>query len=231
MDAAIQQVAEQVVDDKVQAGEMFTAYDVTLEVRNRGHRAKHNGGIKELVHDLFGQGRMTPDYTRTLINLPGAPIQPWCYHPITSDPTLYAPKTAANPAAVASAVSSFYAQPNAVPDDDDSVPSTAPAGVISSVSPANGDGRKPDARGTVCVPAKSLRAAGLRPKDTAYVVPDPTGKFLVVGNVKPAGDHAEYTVDENNNVRITKATFQKYGLVANEYDFDDTGKTVTVKPA
>ena len=43
-------VAETVVNEWVQAGEMFTAHDVTLEVRNRGHKAGH-GEIKDAVHD------------------------------------------------------------------------------------------------------------------------------------------------------------------------------------
>lgn len=79
-------VVEAVVDEKVQAGAMFTAHDITLEVRNRGHSAGHNE-VRDAVHDYYGRGGLGVAYTRTNISLPGG--QPFLYHRGTDDPATY----------------------------------------------------------------------------------------------------------------------------------------------
>jgi len=79
-------VVEAVVDEKVQAGEMFTAHDITLEVRNRGHQAGHNE-VRDAVHDYYGRGGLGVAYTRTNISVPGG--QPLLYHRSVDDPSTY----------------------------------------------------------------------------------------------------------------------------------------------
>jgi len=243
MDAALQSVIEAVVNDKVQAGEMFTAYDVTKEVRNRGHRERHNN-MKTVVHDYYGRGLMGSDYTRTLIPIQGAPVPAFLYHRYTDDPTTYNPSqpraASSNPAAVGAAVGNFYAQGKADPDDDDdgsaanptsaslSPPSSLPQ--LSTGTVKNGV-RKPDARGTVCIPAKHLRACGFKPKDTVFVWTK-DGKTLAVQKPATSGGKplAKYTVDENNNVRITKVPLGTIAAPSNGgYTFADSGGEVLVR--
>lgn len=77
-------VVEQVVNDKVVAGEMFTAHDVTLDVRGRGHRAGH-AEIRTAVHDYYGRGGMGVAYTRSTITVPGG--TPFLYHRLVDDPS------------------------------------------------------------------------------------------------------------------------------------------------
>jgi len=79
-------VVEAVVNEKVQAGEMFTAHDVTLEVRKRGHRADHNE-VRDAVHAYYGRGGFGVGYTRTNISVPGG--QPLLYHRTVDDPSTY----------------------------------------------------------------------------------------------------------------------------------------------
>jgi hypothetical protein len=57
MGAALQNVVESAVADKVSNGDMFTTYDITKEVRSRGHRENHHL-IKQVVHAYFEQGLM-----------------------------------------------------------------------------------------------------------------------------------------------------------------------------
>jgi len=84
--ASLIQVVETVVDEKVQAGELFTAHDVTLEARQRGHRAGH-GEVRDAVHDYYGRGGLGVAYSRTNISVPGG--NPYLYHRGADDPSTY----------------------------------------------------------------------------------------------------------------------------------------------
>src|SRR2546423_13316267 len=86
-DAATQRLIDQVVQEWVQAGRLFTAYDVTLEARNRGGNVRHNDA-RDLVHEFYEQGRMGAGYTRSLIDV-GAPTKPFLYHRFADDPKTY----------------------------------------------------------------------------------------------------------------------------------------------
>lgn len=86
-DAATEQLVRQIVQAKVQAGEMFTAFDVTQEARRRGSQVRH-GDVKDVVHDVFQQGLMGATYHRSTIDV-GAPTQPFLYHRFDADPSSY----------------------------------------------------------------------------------------------------------------------------------------------
>jgi retron-type reverse transcriptase len=88
-DAATRQLIDQIVQEKVQAGAMFTAYDITLEARQRGTQVRHQD-VRDLVHESYEQGRLGAAYDRTLIDV-GAPTQPFLYHRFADDPTSYRP--------------------------------------------------------------------------------------------------------------------------------------------
>lgn len=68
------------VERRVQAGEAFTALDVSRAVQARGVRKRHRE-MKHVVHALFAAGRMGPDYARTLADVGGALGPAWVYHP------------------------------------------------------------------------------------------------------------------------------------------------------
>jgi retron-type reverse transcriptase len=78
---------DQIVEEHVQAGTMFTAYDVTLEARKRGGNVRHNEA-RDRVHELFQRGLMGAAYQRTTIDV-GAPTKPFLYHHYTTDPNQY----------------------------------------------------------------------------------------------------------------------------------------------
>lgn len=86
-DAATEQLVTAIVQDRVQSGIMFTAYDVTVEARRRGGNVRHND-VRDLVHELFENGRMGATYNRSLIDV-GAPTKPWLYHHFNDDPVNY----------------------------------------------------------------------------------------------------------------------------------------------
>jgi hypothetical protein len=89
-DLATEYIVEEVIQEKVRAGEMFTAYDVTCEARRRGATDRHRA-IRQFVHDLHARGRMGPDYARSLIHIPDIGATPWLYHCYWDDPAEYRP--------------------------------------------------------------------------------------------------------------------------------------------
>jgi hypothetical protein len=76
-----------IVNDKVDQGQMFTAFDITKEIRANGTQARHKD-IKEIVHELYINGDMG-GYIRSLINIANVTIQPFIYHPNGSDISTY----------------------------------------------------------------------------------------------------------------------------------------------
>lgn len=87
-DIASMQIAEEVIQDQVKAGAMFTAYDVSREARARGSAERHRD-LKQVTHAAFARGEMGADYTRTLIRIPGVKAPAWLYHRTQDDPQSY----------------------------------------------------------------------------------------------------------------------------------------------
>ncbi len=55
MKTTIEQACVTVLEEKTDNKDSFTAYDVTKEMRNRGHWVKHDE-VKEFVHDYMEEG-------------------------------------------------------------------------------------------------------------------------------------------------------------------------------
>lgn len=87
VDAATRKLVEDIVQERVQANVMFTAFDITTEARRRGGNARH-GEVRDLVHEIFQQGRMGAAYNRSTIDV-GAPTRPFLYHHFNVDPANY----------------------------------------------------------------------------------------------------------------------------------------------
>jgi retron-type reverse transcriptase len=82
-------LVQQIIQDKVQAREMFTAFDISREMVRRGSNARHRD-LKDMIHLCFERGEMGKDYTRTAIDV-GAPTRPFLYHPRSQNPRAYKP--------------------------------------------------------------------------------------------------------------------------------------------
>ena len=75
-----------IVNGKVMRGEMFTAFDITKELRANGKQVKHYE-VKDVVHGMFMDGDMD-DYHRNLGNVGNPPA--FIYHPQGEDVNNYA---------------------------------------------------------------------------------------------------------------------------------------------
>lgn len=219
-DAATQTLIRQVVDEKVNANEMFTAFDVSLAVKplckKDGLEEPRHRFIKNDIHQEVYQYVSMGIYQSQPWDV-GAPEKAILYYPTGSDPNAYIPRPRnASQAIAATPAMAFTVAVNTL---------SAPAAIPKITSPAPTDasdvGRVPDARGTVCVPNFLLRTAGYKQGDTVYVLSEMvSGKSAVVLTKSPAnGSITTYTVDCNDNVRVTKATLAQAGIADRTYDF------------
>jgi hypothetical protein len=220
---------ENVVNDLVNSGTMFTAWDVTLACRKVVKARVQHYEVKREVHQMFDDGNMV-GYNRVLANLPGVNPQPWLYYPPSADPNTYTGKPVA-PAAAAV------------------LPAPTPiGGSMTSLDDGvdiGGDGSvvyKFDTTDRLCVPNKLVRELNLKEGDEVDVVvcaSAPNGEVCVVP--KNAGypgqpPHvssvaATLTVDRYDNVRIGRATLNKVGVggVAFEIERDGSNNAIKVK--
>src|SRR5262245_19074249 len=90
LDATTQDLINDVVTEFIEQGRMFTAFEVSLAVKDRGAPYRHRN-MRDYVHEVvFRVGGDRGTYTRTLMDV-GAPEQAWVYHPLTSNPYEYVP--------------------------------------------------------------------------------------------------------------------------------------------
>lgn len=249
-------VVETVVDEKVQKGEMFTAHDVTLEVRGRGHRAGHTE-VRDAVHDYYQRGGLGVGYARTNIPVPGG-YTPFLYHRSADDPATYSNIRGAgvmstpvgNQQTIAVPPPSSQTDDDDDGDDDDGLSSvTIPPGLIANVGPglvvtpihSNSNGRhasnKPgatsargvDGRQTLSLPAPVIRKVGFRAGDKVYAVASTDG-VDVVSTLPPSSSvFGKYTVDCHDQVRLTQSLLKRAGIAGTKYDVEEAGNKVVVK--
>jgi hypothetical protein len=238
-------VVETVVSEKVQKGEMFTAHDVTLEVRQRGHRAGH-GEVRDAVHDYYDRGEFGVDYTRTNISVPGG--NPYLYHRSVDDPANYANIRGGVPVQVGSQQTIVVPAP--VPtvdddedddDDDDDEDDTTNNNVVVpqsflnsiAVAPKNSAdttvGRKVDGRQTLSIPAPVVRNVGFQVGEKVFAVASTDGVNVQRNQPAKSSVFSKYTVDSHQQIRLTQAMLARAGIGGKTYDVAQVGKKVVVK--
>jgi RNA-directed DNA polymerase len=155
--AATEQLVIALCNERVQARIMFTAYDITQAARRRGGNVRHND-VRDLVHELFENGRLGATYNRSLIEV-GAPTKPWLYHHFGDDPANYrepgrdAPQQAApaQPGLVQRIINTIFGSPppNRAASVQGSAGQRAPGGSGQSANSNAGGGsqtQRPPAR-------------------------------------------------------------------------------------
>jgi len=221
-----------VVNQKVDADELFTAWDVSLEVqkwaKQAGEQPERHRQMKSVIHHAMEQFVSSNVYQQTLQDV-GAPAQAIVYHPFGVDPTNYQPRerndrnvNAMTPQTTNTATVTSATVDNSNDNDNDL---------------SNNSGRHGDKRGTLTVPCYLLRAAGFNPRDTAYIyneVDDNGSNVLVVSRNLSSGRTAigTYTVDDHTNVRVTSFQLDASGVREDEsttYDFDGHKEKVYIK--
>ena len=182
MDPKIESYVGTVLLEFLAAGRSFTAYDVTVEARNRTYLNVRHSEVRQYVHS-----KMVTDaaYDHSTHNIkPG--VECVIYHPIGSAPNAgtplppgsrtglpcYGPNLAANVATPCAAST-----------------------VASNVAPSKAPSRR------VAIPAADLRAIGLTSWGEAYVQWK-TGEVIVNAEVKRTS--YAYMIDKDNNIRLSR---------------------------
>jgi hypothetical protein len=223
--AATATVIAEVIDEKVDNDEMFTAFDVSLEVKKRaadqGLQVERHRHMRREIHNCMSRHVSGGTYESTTWNV-GAPSPAILYFPTGGDPNEYEPqkrddkKSKSNGQATSQAYGPGVQQDGLFDADDDDDDDD---GTDTGTSTAKG--RKPDARGTLAIPNNFIRDAGYHHGDRVYVASDNENgeQVLVVSNDK-AGALVSYVVDHGDNVRITASILTKGGIACNSgYEF------------
>ena len=205
-------VIEKVIDDKVQLNEMFTAHDVTLEVRNRGHKAGHNE-IRDIVHDYYGRGLMGIGYGKTNISVPGG--NPILYYPLALDPNNYS--NVRGQTSLNNPNNSTINVPQ-LPCNSGVV--TLPSQTINLIRNKAGQkiNRCVDWRKTLSIPANLVKEAGFNCGQKVHLTLGNSNDVIEITNHPTAVSCKYYTVDRNQQIRITQSTLNFYGLGGKFYD-------------
>lgn len=146
----IQDVVEKFVEDQ----RMFTAYDVTCEVREivgKGVNIRHKE-IKNDVHKEMAQ-HLDGDWNKSLQDV-GAPVKAFVYHPFMSDPETYEPRKQTTVDGQATPQTSTAS----VPSDDSTV-----ATVSSS------DAFAVDGRSRLLIPTNFMQYLGVKAGDDVKI--------------------------------------------------------------
>ncbi|MBL8796835.1 MAG: hypothetical protein JNM56_23240 [Planctomycetia bacterium] len=207
LDRGIQSKINEVVSAWTDEGRMFTAFEVSLNLKEQGVRERHRN-LRDHVHQAIFTLGGPKDYSRTLMDV-GAPEQAWVYHPQTSSPYRYRPLDRTGH--------------SALPPDDPNVAvpalrrqrglvwgSAAQAGV-----PPGAYGT--DQRGRVCIPVTLLHAIGAGAGERVRVQCAAGQEQLTIeaegeGDGEGASADTSYTVEPDGNVRLTQATLEKAGI-------------------
>jgi hypothetical protein len=181
---------------------MFTAFEVSLEVKRRGVHERHRN-MREYTHEsIFRLGIERGDYTRTLMDV-GAPEQAWVYHTLGANPYEYVPLDRTGMAPVPASARPRGVR-NPVRLSAMSSPFAIPPGAFGT-----------DQRGRLCIPVGLLNALGAGPGERVNVLCDPANEQALLTKTS-AGDAGNpdttYTVETDGNVRMTQGTLEKAGL-------------------
>lgn len=206
-------VIDQVIKDKIQNNELFTAHDITLEVRNRGHRVKHDE-VKNIVHDFYNRGLMGVAYGKTNISVPNG--NPILYYPLNSDPNSYSNIRNQSQVPIVSNNSSTISIPTF----------NSPVNlVVKKNKPGQRIKRFVDRRQTLSIPCDIVKKAGFLAGQKVYVI-NLNNKVKITD--KPVSNRS-FTVDNKNQIRITQSTLNHYGLGGQFYDIQNSQDSILVE--
>lgn len=204
----------EVIDQKVENNEMFTAFDISKQVqtlqKERNLPFERHSLMKDDIHQVMKHW-LSEHYEKTTIDV-GEHIRPILYYPQNADPTT-------------------YVNQNHIDVVQVNVPVQQPQLAVTNYHP--------DARGTLCVPAELVRGVLFNVGETVYTMAgnDGHGRAIVeIVRQIPAGQEslAAYTVDDYSNIRVTRPTLIKAGLATNDiandlYEFFIQNGTIVIR--
>ena len=218
-------VVRGIVLDNVRDGKSFTAWDVTREAKSDGLVSERHGALKRVVHEMDTNGELASQgYERTLISVPGAPAQPWLYHPVGTDPDDYVNGLSATTDDTTVVVSSIAAP--AVVDSS--------SGDTLDDDPDDGDIIEwictRDNRHRVNIPKGAAQKIGLNAGDDAYVRKNGSNEALIKSSPTPHATEVKYVVNCQGNVRMSPRILNDiFGATQTTVKVTVSGDTIVVR--
>ncbi|MCA9175047.1 MAG: hypothetical protein KDB14_11245 [Planctomycetales bacterium] len=206
IDPTVRHHIDEVVKKFVDEGRLFTAFEVSLAVKDRGVRERHRN-MRSPIHESVAE-HAGNDYTRTLLDV-GAPAQAWVYHRLVDNPHEYEPMErgdtqsgpppstdpTASPRSASGPAPAAPRNPRPLNDYASSSPATASDGAYGT-----------DYEGKLVIPYDVLVGIGLGMGDTVDIACDADSQQLLVwrrssANAQSADSSA--VVDDDGKLRIT----------------------------
>ena len=202
----IQVLIEDEIKTRVAAREVFTAHDIKMSIREKGHWIEHKD-TQQVVQSYYFMNAMGVDYTRSLIEV-GASIPPFAYHPYDIDPNSH-PAVKGNKAV---AITKTIVAPIAANVASDSE-------LIKTVTTKN----------RLMFPASVLRDAGISAGDYVFVGYFSDDNKLSVSRTYPQGANKSkgLLVDQYCNLLVGLNSF---GMDDVTYKIDVETDTVIAQP-
>lgn len=177
------ELMKEIVYSWLSEGRMFTAFEVSLELKSKGEKLRHRQ-MKETIHEVIFDIAPHFDYTRILMDV-GAPHPAWVYYPEGQNPYSYLP----------------LERRDHLPVPDIKVTGTP----ITKGSDVPQDAYGTDGRGRLCIPVGLLSKIGAKPGDTVSV--EAGEEFVKI--YKGVFSDTLYTVEPDGNVRLCQSTLSK----------------------
>lgn len=213
-----EKVVERVVLERAARNELFTAYDITKDLRAIGMQVKHDD-VNGVVHTLYANTRI-PGYSRSLLPVADGKPEVFIYHVCGQDAYEYNDYTR-------SLTSDQSVYTDVEEEDDEN------EGYGTDVADTL-DIKAVDDLCRLRIPDNVLRAAGFLPGDAVNVVWNVSRNEIVilpehVNFVAVKGDQfisKPYRVDQYGNVRIC---LKKAGIDADQFEIVADGDMVIAR--
>lgn len=227
---------EKTVRQFLDEGRMFTAYDVTIETRDRESVKMRHSDVRGACHEIqilsdacdFGYNDpsgTSVNWKRSRVDMPG---DRWAfvYHPPNLDPNEYKfrggkPQAATGP------------QSPAVGTPTQPTTTTATTPSVSDSGGKNEDGSfSTDYRDRLFIPTEFLRAAGLKAGDKCYVVCDLGNNLIMLAadGTNFNGSDVRITiqrVERDGDLRLSSTTLKSADLNADKFVIENTQQSQT----
>lgn len=221
-DAVMMGHIEDVIEKFVDEQRMFTAYDVTCEIRTnvgRGVNVKHSN-IKNDIHKEMAQ-HLDSDWQKSLQDV-GAPVSAFVYYHFMSDPTQYEPQSRGSAPAATPATDGNHQH---------SSPAIATATAPATATVGSSDAFAVDGRSRLLIPTSFMQHLGVTGGDDVKVYKELD--FIVVSKEdQNLRELACIKVDNHGYVYLSAKILGQGDLGdAQTFDVESTDLGVEVKKA
>jgi hypothetical protein len=194
------------IEEFVENWSLFTAYDVTLTVREGTTQNVRHHEVRDFVHQQMAQNS---EYTKALIHIPNASGDTYLFYPLFD--------SKGNPTDISTYDPNWVKQ--AAPTNRFVRACSAPAvpAALAPLALTDDTGEDKDqlnltSRDRICVPARFIRQIGLKHGDRVFVQVQSATHSLKLLAYEPNVSTASYLVEKDDGVRLIKSLFDEANL-------------------